>query len=132
MGNALWNALGLQSEREFAEFAESEITATRQGIGQAISNTGALLQDTERTGFQVIDNARADILYSARDFKSETLHLLDSVTDNMAFVVQDVQKNIANTIQMSFLLGSGAFLIFIIMYPQVFDRPVKLGRLSLF
>jgi hypothetical protein len=133
MGNAFWNALGIQTEQQFAEYAEREFTETRRGIQDFFRNAEAVVQDTERTAAQVIDNARGDVMYTVRDTKTEFLHTVDSAIDNFAFVVQDIEKNISNTVQMATLLGLGGFIIFIILYgDKIFDRPIALGKLSLF
>lgn len=134
MGEAFFkDVLGIQTIAELEEFAESEITATREGIEGFANKAGILLQDTQRGGYKLLDNTGKNVLYTIRDTKSEFLHAADSALDHAADVVDRIQQNVTDTIQIGSILVIGFGAFFIILYgDQLFSHGVRLGRINLF
>lgn len=122
---------------QFATKVETDIVES----GQLLVTEGADIIKTAEVGvinvatdgLKTINNIQGNLLHSARFGAKNVVGLLDNQGDNVIQIMQDVRADVANTVQLFFIVGAvGAGIIVVLWGDKLFRSDIKLGKVSLF
>ena len=97
-----------------------------------VTNVEKIGQDVVRTTATAVDNARADVLSTTRQFESDAAAIIDSAVDNINTTINTVSVAFFDTIQIITILIFGGILLFIMFYgDKIFQNGIRLGKINL-
>lgn len=131
---ALWTAISADASIPADTVAniQADTQQVITDVDKQLTQLEAVSQDMGRGVLKLADNARGDVLFTARDFKDQTLVFADSALDNFALVIDRQASNFMDLMQMGVLLGLGTATVFLVLYgDKVFANGIAIGRLNL-
>lgn len=138
MGNVLLP--GSQTEKDIAdaftdlrEKSSAELTLITESAQQDVARAEDITQDFGRGILRTVDNGADNFGHTVRFTAKNMISLVDNLQDNVFQTVNDVRVDVANGIQIFFILAGSGILAFTILYgDKILQRGFSLGEIALF
>lgn len=140
MGNIIPQLTGENAERDIAEAfkdlrekSSAELTLLTESGQQDIARAEDITQDFGRGILRFADNSGDNLGHTVRFTGKNMISLVDNMQDNVFQTVNDLRVDVANGVQMFFILGGAGLLAFVILYSdKILKRGFSLGEIALF